>query len=132
MKNIIDYKTTMNKEGKWELVIVTQDQVVERYDVVEYCHLVNPNAKDINDAVTYIFQREQLNLVKDKNYMVDQKVDLNYVRVQMRKIIKNLADDSKSLEEKKENLDVYGTVCNASNILVKTCALELAIDKVTK
>lgn len=132
MKNIIDYKTTMNKEGKWELVIVTQDQAVERYDVVEYCHLVNPSAKDINDAVTYIFQKEQLNLVKDKNYMVDQKVDLNYVRVQMRKIIKNLADDSKTLEEKKETLDVYATVCNASNILVKTCSLELAIDKVTK
>lgn len=65
-------------------------------------------------------------------YFQDQKIDLSLVRTKMRSILKDLSNDTLSLNEKKQKLDIYQQMCSSAQIIVNVCKLELAIEQSTK
>ena len=123
MKKILSYKTKQDENGQWHFTAITPEQ--DFIDEIVYVH-DNANANEVNEAVKVILR--QYEVVKSE-YMLDQKVDLTYVRTQMRKIIKKLSNDDSPLDERKEYLDIATAITQSSNVITKAISLELACDK---
>ena len=46
--------------------------------------------------------------------------------------MRELGNKETTLEQKKQMLGVFGTICNAATIITKACVIELAYDKMGK
>lgn len=84
-------------------------------------------AKQFLDANDYIEDKEAEVFEKDEPVLVDEEADLDFIRVQMRKIMKNLMSQKVSKQEKKEMLAIYGTVVAAAGVTLNSCKTEIAI-----
>lgn len=123
MKKIISYKVKQDENGKWHFTAITPEQ--DFIDEILYVN-ENANAKEVNESVKTILAQYE---IVESEYMIDQKADLSYVRTQMRKIIKRLANEEFSLDERKDYLDVATAITQSSNVITKAISLELACDK---
>ena len=123
MKKIISYKVKQDENGKWHFTAITPEQ--DFIDEILYVN-ENANAKEVNESVKTILAQYE---IVESEYMIDQKADLSYVRTQMRKIIKRLANEELPLDERKDYLDVATAITQSSNVITKAISLELACDK---
>lgn len=126
---INDYKIEVNEQGKHELFAVRNTEKIYVGEVV------GENAKEIENNAIQLLKTKNMELVSvqqtiiEKEDLTDRKTDLQLVRNEMRKIMKDLGNKNVPLEQKKSMLGVYGTLCNAATIITKACVVELAYDK---
>lgn len=129
---INDYKIEINEQGEHELYAIrnTEKIFVGKVDG-DNAVQVEENAKQLlalNDMQIVSVQET----IVEREDLVDRKADLSYVRTQMRKIMRELGNKETTLEQKKQMLGVFGTICNAATIITKACIVELAYDKMGK
>lgn len=135
------YKILINEKGEHNLFAI----VKEGDDEDEFVRVGSiPGASMLNsteiekEAKTLLAQHgfeivdKKASHFDDKGYVINQKEDLNYIRTQMRKVLKNLADPNVKLSEKKEMLPIYQTMCQSSQMITNACKLELQIEKILK
>ena len=129
---INDYKIEINEQGKHELFAIRN---TEKIYVGE---ISGNNATEVEENARQLLALNQMELVSvqqtiiEREDLADRKGDLSYVRTQMRKIMKELGDKNTNIEQKKEMLGVFTTMCNAATIITKACIVELAYDKMSK
>ena len=129
---INDYKIEINEQGEHELFAIRNTEKI-------YVGKVGGNnATEVEENARTLLALSDMELVSvqetiiEKDDLADRKGDLSYVRTQMRKIMKELGDKNTSIEQKKEMLGVFTTMCNAATIITKACVVELAYDKMSK
>ena len=126
---INDYKIEVNEQGKHELFAVRNTEKIYVGEVI------GENAKEIENNAVQLLKKNNMELVSvqqtiiEREDLTDRKTDLQLVRNEMRKIMKDLGNKNIPLEQKKSMLGVYGTLCNAATIITKACVVELAYDK---
>lgn len=126
---INDCKIEVNEQGKHELFAIRNTEKIYVGEVV------GENAEEIEKNVIQLLKANNMELVSvqktiiEREDMTDRKADLQLVRNEMRKIMKDLGNKNIPLEQKKSMLGVYGTLCNAATIVTKACVVELAYDK---
>lgn len=131
MKKIISYKTKLDENGNWHFVGITPEQDVIDENLSDYYDLDNATSSQVNKAVENFMNKNDIVLAK-KEYMPDQKIDLSYVRTQMRKIIQKLSNENSPLDERKEYLDIATAITQSSNVITKAVSLEISLDKIEK
>ena len=126
---INDYKIEVNEQGKHELFAVRNTEKIYVGEVI------GENAEEIENNAVQLLKKNNMELVSvqqtiiEREDLTDRKTDLQLVRNEMRKIMKDLGNKNIPLEQKKSMLGVYGTLCNAATIITKACVVELAYDK---
>lgn len=126
---INDYKIEINEKGEHELYAIRNTEKIYVGEVP------GTDAEQVDQNALILLEKNNMQIVDvqqtilEREDLADRKGDLSLVRTEMRKIMKNLGDKNTSLEQKKSMLGVYGTLCNAANLVVKACSVELAYDK---
>lgn len=126
---INDYKIEINEQGKHELFAIRNTEKIYVGEVV------GENAEQVETNARQLLSSHDMQLVGVKETIIeredltDRKADLQLVRNEMRKIMKELGNKNVPLEQKKSMLGVYGTLCNAATLITKACIVELAYDK---
>ena len=126
---INDYKIEINEQGKHELFAIRNTEKIYVGEVVgENAEQVETNARQLLTSHDMQLVGVQETIVERED-LVDRKADLQLVRNEMRKIMKELGNKNVPLEQKKAMLGVYGTLCNAATLITKACVVELAYDR---
>lgn len=126
---INDYKIEINEQGKHELFAIRNTEKIYVGEVVgENAEQVETNARQLLSANNMELVGVQQTIIERED-LTDRKADLQLVRNEMRKIMKELGNKNVPLEQKKSMLGVYGTLCNAATLITKACVVELAYDK---
>lgn len=129
---INDYKIEINEKGEHELF------AIRNTEKIYVGKIAGNNAEQAEENAKLVLQENDMQIVSvqetivEREDLVDRKVDLSYVRTQMRKIMRELGNKETTLEQKKQMLGVFGTICNAATIITKACIIELAYDKMGK
>ena len=101
--------------------------------LVDQIDIKDKNSAQIDELVKYTLEKHDMEVVDVTETVTDtiakRKNDLSAVRSSMRKILKTFGDKNISLEDKKELIDVYEIMCKASDVMIKTCVVELTYDK---
>lgn len=126
---INDYKIEINEQGKHELFAIRNTEKIYVGEVVgENAEQVETNARQLLSSHDMQLVGVQETIIERED-LTDRKADLQLVRNEMRKIMKELGNKNIPLEQKKSMLGVYGTLCNAATLITKACVVELAYDK---
>lgn len=129
---INDYKIEINEQGKHELFAIRNTEKIYVGEVVgENAEQVETNARQLLSANNMELVGVQQTIIERED-LTDRKADLQLVRNEMRKIMKELGNKNIPLEQKKSMLGVYGTLCNAATLITKACVVELAYDRMGK
>ena len=131
-----DYKVTIGNDGVGELSVLVSGEWSAIGDIGVVSGMsadaVSERAKSYLKAYDYeiVPAIDTVAELPDME-MSDQLEDLAFVRLQMKKIIKKLADKSIGVAEKKAMLPVFQTMCASAQIIANTCKLEMSIKKIT-
>lgn len=131
---INDYKLEINTLGNGDLYALRNGDKI----FVDTIEIKGKNAAQVDQLIKDTLQKHQMEIVSveetifEKEDLIDRKSDLYLIRKSMRKILKNLGNDKISIEDKKDTLDIYETMCKASSVATKACIVELAYDKFEK
>lgn len=129
---INDYKIEINEQGKHELFAIRNTEKIYVGEVVgENAEQVETNARQLLSSHDMQLVGVQETIIERED-LADRKADLELVRNEMRKIMKELGNKNVPLEQKKSMLGVYGTLCNAATLITKACVVELAYDRMGK
>lgn len=134
MEKIFDYKVVIDDNENGTLFI--QRNIDSDFESL--CNLGSihgKSASDINELANYMLAKAGMEVTHElvsvwEDTMKNQKDDLNFVRTEMRKALKKMADPSVSVREKKENLAIYQTMCATAQMIINASKLELAYEAI--
>ncbi len=134
MSKIIDYKVSLENNGHG--ILMVQYNIGE--DFQELCDLGYVHGKpaqEVNELADYALQEHDLSVATElvsvwEDSMKDQKDDLSFVRTKMRAVLRELSNKEISMTEKKEKLGIYQTMCAASQMIINSAKLELALQTI--
>ena len=129
-----NYELKVNNVGSGELYAFRNGDKI----LIDVLDIKDKNSVQVEQLIKETLEKHQIEVVDveetilEKFDLVDRKSDLSLVRHSMRKILKNFGSTKVSLDEKKELLEVYETMCKASSVITKACTVELAYDRFEK
>lgn len=129
-----NYELKVNNVGSGELYAFRNGDKI----LIDVLDIKDKNSVQVEQLIKETLEKHQIEVVDveetilEKSDLVDRKQDLSLVRHSMRKILKNFGSTKVSLDEKKELLEVYETMCKASSVITKACTVELAYDRFEK
>jgi len=129
-----NYELKVNNVGSGELYAFRNGDKI----LIDVLDIKDKNSVQVEQLIKETLEKHQIEVVDveetilEKSDLTDRKSDLSLVRHSMRKILKNFGSTKVSLDEKKELLEVYETMCKASSVITKACTVELAYDRFEK
>ena len=134
-----DYKVEIDEKGLGRLNVLVAGEWTEVSDIGVVSGMSADAASERAKSYLKAYDYEIVPVMKEKEdgellpdaSMSDQLSDLAFVRLQMKKIIKKLADKNVPVSEKKSMLPIFQTMCASAQIMANTCKLEMSIRKIT-
>lgn len=82
----------------------------------------------VEELVKAVLKANDIEIVDEKRQILDEQgIDLQFVRAKMRKVARDLTNDSIPVGDRKDLAEVYSDACVACKVIVDACKYEAAL-----